>query len=275
MRGGWLRDLGSVGVVVGLMLAVYLLPPDTSLREVRQAGVLRVCAPPDYPPLIQRGNAEPGFEIELLRLIADRMGLRLAIATNSAMARDHNPRNWRISRAQCNLIAGGIGVTPLTRTFLDTTPPHLETGWAMVRMNPDSNAPPPQVIGFYAGLSGMDRVALSRVLLRTGAQIVIVDSLAALQAGMASGRFDAAVTEALIAGHLVQATGGQIGWVTGSVTDIPVAFGLWKGDLTLKRAIVAVLEDLRAAGTLDQLAQRYRIVPIPDRAPGAATGPDA
>jgi hypothetical protein len=42
----------------------------------------------------------------------------------------------------------------------------------------------------------------------------------------------------------------------------PVAFGLWKGDLTLKRRLAEVLDALEREGLTSELAGRYRIVPI-------------
>jgi hypothetical protein len=37
---------------------------------------------------------------------------------------------------------------------------------------------------------------------------------------------------------------------------------LWKGDLTLKRRLVAVIDDLEGEGLTRELARRYRIAPI-------------
>jgi polar amino acid transport system substrate-binding protein/cystine transport system substrate-binding protein/membrane-bound lytic murein transglycosylase F len=39
-------------------------------------------------------------------------------------------------------------------------------------------------------------------------------------------------------------------------------FGLWKGDLTLKRRLVDVIDDLARDGLTHELARRYRIAPI-------------
>ena len=44
-RPRWMGDLITVGGIAALFSAVYLLPPDTSLAQVKQAGILRVCVP--------------------------------------------------------------------------------------------------------------------------------------------------------------------------------------------------------------------------------------
>ena len=49
--GKW-RTILSYVFIFGLLAAVNFLPPDTSLGEVRAAGVLRACVPTAYPPLV-------------------------------------------------------------------------------------------------------------------------------------------------------------------------------------------------------------------------------
>jgi hypothetical protein len=51
-RRRWIGDVITVVGILALFGAVYLLPPDTSLALVKQAGILRVCIPTLYPPLV-------------------------------------------------------------------------------------------------------------------------------------------------------------------------------------------------------------------------------
>src|SRR4051794_13060952 len=73
---GWL-------FIAGLLVCVQWLPPDTSLAEVRRNGMLRVCMPPTYPPLVTGEPQRPGLEVELLRQVADRLGVQLAVTSRS------------------------------------------------------------------------------------------------------------------------------------------------------------------------------------------------
>ena len=106
-------DLITLIIIFGLMGAVYLLPPDTSLSEVRRIGTLKACVPASYPPLVTGDPDMPGFDIDLLGDIASRMGLRLQLNVNPQMGRDFNPRNWRVTRAQCEILAGGVAIATL------------------------------------------------------------------------------------------------------------------------------------------------------------------
>ena len=260
-RPRWVGDVITLTGIAALFGTVYLLPPDTSLAQVKQAGILRICMPALYPPLVTGKPDAPGFDVEFAQAIADRLGVKPIASANPAMGRDFNPRDWNVTRAQCQVLAGGVVVSDTTRSFLDTTPPHLETGWALVAAKiPDTLAE--AKLGFYSGLVGLDRIALSRFLQARKAQIEIVASAEALVEGLRSGRLDAGISEALTARQIAGTLGAQVVWLPESLGRYPVAFGLWKGDLTLKRRLVEVIADLDREGLTRELARRYKIAPI-------------
>jgi polar amino acid transport system substrate-binding protein/cystine transport system substrate-binding protein/membrane-bound lytic murein transglycosylase F len=249
------RDLFPIAIVLGLLAAVYLLPPDRSLAEIREQGALRICVPPAYPPLVTGDAGAPGIDVELLRAIAADIGVSAAFNQNIAMGRDFNPRGWRLTRAQCQVIAGGVVDSPTTRSFLDVTSPYAETGWAAVTTGPFAPLAGHKV-AVFVGVSGLDRLGLSAYLRRAKVKATIVTSLDDLTAGLAAGDFDAALTERLLAAWIA----GRHDWQATPLTELeqyPVAFGLWKGDLTLKRAIGASLARLSRSGQTQAILERY------------------
>lgn len=255
------RDITTVGVLAVLMGSVYLLPPDTSLGEIQRAGLLRACIPPEYPPLVTADPQHPGIEVELLQALAGELGVRLELSRVSAMGRDFNPRSWGLNRAQCQVIAGGVVDSPLTRSFLDVVIPHAETGWAVVTPEPQAAPAVGRLdggrIGVLVGVSGLDRIALSRYLRDRGVQPVIVASAEDLVAGLSEGRFEAAVTEALLAEQIAAAQGWSAAWLKGELERRSLVIGLWKGDLTLKRALAGAFARLEAHGEVGQILERY------------------
>lgn len=257
------RDLLSSLLVLGLLAAVYLLPPDTALQQVRKAGVLRVCVPSSYPPLVTGDPARPGVDIEVLREVAEQLDVRLLPVTNTNMGRDFNPRNWRVTRAQCSVLAGGVVASDLTRSFLDTTTPYLETGWALVGPElPDSLAGVP--VGFHAGISGLDRIALSRYLRAEGADVHIMNGVAALTEALVKNEVQVGVTETIQARQLASTQGWQVAWLPGELPREQVSFGLWKGDLTLKRGIQKALAQLKSNGKLQEIFAEYDLIVLPE-----------
>jgi ABC-type amino acid transport substrate-binding protein len=255
----WRRRLSYLAIFAPLA-AVYLLPPDTSLDEVRKAGALRACVPQRYPPLVTDDPAAPGIDIEILRGLAKNLGLRLDLAPNEAMGRDFNPRSWHVTRAQCEVLAGGIVASPVTRSFLETSPPYEETGWAFIAPTTLAGIEGRRA-GVLAAASGLDRIALARYLREQRVAVTIVPVAADLVAGLRDGRFEFAVTERLLAGQIAAREGSQAGWkVEWAPAELPrhaLVFGLWKGDLTLKRAIVGAMAQLARDGETAAILARY------------------
>lgn len=259
--GGVVRDLFGVLVSVALFGLVYLLPPDTSLSQVRQSGVLRVCVPPSYPPLVSGNPLAPGIDVEVVQAVARRLGLRVQLNPVAAMGQDWNPRQWRLTRAQCQLIAGGVVDTETTRSFLDVSPAYLETGWALLAVEPLSSLAGARV-GVYGGVPGLDRVALSRFLRAQGATVTVVSSAADLERWLSAGRFDAAVTEALIARQIAYDRDWTVWWMPEPMPRHGIVLGMWRGDTTLKRAVVRALQDVERSGELVEILLRYELAPI-------------
>ena len=260
-RSRRLRDLRPLLAIVFLLAAVYLLPTDTSLDQIRQAGVLRACVPTSLPPLVTGNQADPGIDVEILQHIADDIGVRLLLLTNSGIGRDFNPHNWRVTRAQCQIIAGGVIASTTTRSFLETTQPHLETGWALILPVPlDTLAD--STVGFFAGVTGLDRIALSRFLRDQQARARIVNDVPILVDGLYQGEFAAGVSEALTARVIAGENDWQVQWLPEALGREPVALGLWKSDLTLKRSVERALQRLERRGGLQEIIERYEIAPI-------------
>jgi polar amino acid transport system substrate-binding protein/cystine transport system substrate-binding protein/membrane-bound lytic murein transglycosylase F len=250
------RDFGAIVVVLALLVAVTMLPSDTSLSEVRASSALRACVPAAYPPLVTGDPDRPGIDIELLRAVAARIGVDLSLNVNDAIGRDFNPRNWGLNRGQCQVIAGGVVDSDQTRSFLETGPSYAKTGWAMI-----SPAPVADLKGLTVGVltlvSGLDRIGLASYLRRAGARIEVVRTQDDLVAGIAGRRFDVGITEALLAGRLAADNGWTAAWLPPELRRYNVVFGLWKGDVTLKRAIDQAFDDLASDGTIAAILDRY------------------
>jgi ABC-type amino acid transport substrate-binding protein len=260
-----LRRLLPYLLIFGLLAGVQALPPDTSLREVRTAGVLRACMPPSYPPLVT-GNAEaPGIDVELLQALAKQIGVRLVTTANAAIGQDFNPRNWNLTRAQCEVLAGGVVASPVTRSFMETSPSYAETGWAFVLPKPLADLQGRRV-GVLTALSGLDRLALSRFLRAQKAEIVVTANAAEFTRGLRENRFELGVTEKLLADQIAAREGFATAWAPAELPRFPIVLGLWKGDLTLKRAIVDGLEVLRRDGDMARILTRYTGEPPAQRA---------
>lgn len=250
-------DLAGLATVAALLLLVGLLPPDTSLAEIRRTGALKACVPTSYPPLVTGDAAAPGIDVEVLTALAERLGVRLVLNENAAMGRDFNPRNWGLNRATCEVVAGGVVDTDLTRSFLETSPSYAETGWATLSPAPLEGGVAGRTVGVLTILSGLDRIGLSGYLRAEGASARILPDAGALVAAIAGGEVSAGITEALLAGSLARPHGWTVALLPPEVARYRLVFGLWKGDLTLKRAIDRAFAELEAEGEIDAILDAY------------------
>ncbi len=259
-RGQLTRDFSGLAVVVGLLLLVTFLPPDTSLSEVEAKGAIRACVPTAYPPLVTGDPDRPGIDIELLRAVAGELGVRLVIATNDAIGRDFNPRHWNVTRGVCEVLAGGVVNSQLTRSFLDMGPAYAQTGWAIVAPEPLDDIEG-HTLGALTLISGLDRIGLASYLRRRNVTVRVVRSGEDLAAGIAGGSLDGGVTEALLAAGLAAEKDWWTAPLPAELARYDLVFGLWKGDLTLKRKIVAAFAKLEADGRLAAILERYGVEP--------------
>jgi hypothetical protein len=87
--------------------------------------------------------------------------------------------------------------------------------------------------------------------------LTITPDVAEFVEGLRAGRFEIGITEWLLAGQLAADNGWSVAWMPAELPRYPVALGLWKGDLTLKRAIADGLEKLRRDGEVARIIARY------------------
>jgi ABC-type amino acid transport substrate-binding protein len=252
----WAGNLSGPVLAVALILLVTLLPPDTSLRVVTANNAIRACVPTSYPPLVTGDPDVPGIDIEILRAVADHIGVELRISPSDAMGHDFNPRNWAINRAKCEVLAGGVVDSALTQSFLDTGPAYATTGWAIMAPAP-LEAIDGLTIGVLTNISGLDRIGLASYLRHRDVTVRVVRNSRELVDGIVGGTFDAGVTETLLAGGLGAGNDWWVALMPEELTRYNLVFGLWKGDVTLKREIVAAFRQMEADGTLVAILGRY------------------
>ena len=158
------------------------------------------------------------------------------------------------------MLAGGFIDSTLIRSFLDTGPPYAETGWAIVAPIPLENIDS-LTVGALTNISGLDRIGLSRYLRDQSVKVRVMRNSQELVDGIASGELDGGVTEALLAGKLAVDNDWWVNSLPDELARYNLVFGLWKGDLTLKREMVQAFRQLESDGTLAAILERYVQLP--------------
>jgi hypothetical protein len=87
--------------------------------------------------------------------------------------------------------------------------------------------------------------------------VTILADAGELAQGLRDRKFDFGVTEFLLAGQIASSEGWKVEWAPRPLVRYPLVLGLWKGDLTLKRAIVSGLDRLERNGNVAAIMARY------------------
>lgn len=259
-RNRWLSTAINIGIIVVGLTAVSFLPADTSLKERRDAGFIKLCVPPAFPPLVTGNPEAPGYDIELMQMIADRMGLRLVVNKLASIGADFNPRNWLLTRAQCDVIAGGVADSEQTRGYLQTIPTDAVTGWVLVAREGTTPAAGDSV-AVLPGTSGLNRLAVSGWLRESGFKAKPARNSEQFKAELLSGAVSFGVTERFIAASAkLEDADFSLFWLPEQSVQLTVtAIGMWKGDQTLKSEIIHSLSEVKASKAYELLRERYQI----------------
>ena len=107
-------DSGSAGIVSDADLS--------STYELVSPGTLTVCADPPYAPFeFEQDGVLTGYDIELSRAVAERLGLGMDVVDTSFEAVESGA-----SLTGCDLNASGISITPARQRIMAFTSPVLD-----------------------------------------------------------------------------------------------------------------------------------------------------
>lgn len=255
-KNRWVQAAVNIAFIAVFLFAISFLPPDNSLAEIRRTGVIKLCVPRHFPPLAQDDPQDPGFDVELVRMIAEEIGVRMTVNVMISMGQDFNPRNWRLTRGQCNIIAGGVADTVQTRNFLQTIPTDIENGWVAVSR---TGEPPMRgtVWAVWPGSSGLDRISLSSWVREQGVTPRLIRSPDELAPLLDSAEIDGAIVERFVA-SAANLSGHSIFWLAPErFRHYPMALGLWKGDQTLYRAVEKSLRTIKGTEMFASMTIHY------------------
>jgi len=238
---GWRRPLRDVVLLAGFLGAVSFLPADTSLAERQASGQLRYCVADQKSPLIRNPEtAAPGPELALMEAAASRLGVQLRLVEVANIGRSFNPADWNITRAQCDVLGGGLADSAANRGFMTLIPTGQQI--ALRRTGAAEEPAAGTTIGVFSGTAGIDRVRLSGFMRSRGWQAVPLRREADLRAWIAGGA--PAILSSLT--PLPEGTAHHpLPPEAGEVSDL--VFGLWRGDTTFTRAFRSALGQGRQA----------------------------
>jgi polar amino acid transport system substrate-binding protein len=227
-----------------------------SLEAIHQRGALTLCAHPNALPFASRRDAVPGFQVEIGRELAKRLGVSLE-------------QHWVINsfqyrRADCDIILDAIADRAvLAEVGLRMSRPYHRSGVALA-------------VGSGSSATSLADLGAGR---RVGVQVGSLASMILSKRGVETSpfAFEDDIMDALAKGEIEAAavTPAAIGWFNrahpggrvrriAAFEDDPnlnwnVAVGMVSPDDKLILGIDAALEALLADGTLARIYARYDV----------------
>ncbi len=225
------------------------------LAEVKQLGEIAVCANPNALPYAADDPRTPGFQIEIARAVAARLGVRLRV--------DWIVPRMRASTADCDILMDTILGPGLHPPSIRTSVPYQASGVALAFAKGT-----PTVAGYKQLHEGMKVGILmnslaSLIVSRTGAAMVPFGFEDDLVKGIARGDVTAgAVSPATVGYYNLKHPDQPLSLVLAE--DEPelrwnVAVGLRRADEPMIAAINEALTALLTDGTVAGIYARYGI----------------
>lgn len=226
------------------------------MAEIKERGALALCANPNALPHASDKPDRPGFQIEIARAVAQRMGLKLTV--------DWIVPRMRASNVDCDMLLDTIAVAEIYGSRVSLSIPYQRSGVAL------GIGPRAAAVKSFADLKPGVRVG------------VMVNSVASVLLGkrelttvpyafedemvedLASGKLDAAASSPAPIGYYRQTHPDANVRLVYAYDDEPelawnVAIGLRRADDALVEAVNRALAALLADGTIARIYAGYGI----------------
>lgn len=262
----WRPHFGSnapCGLAVVTFFAFLIVAPTFArpLDQVRESGIIALCAHPNALPFSAKAGDRHGFQIELGEAIAREIGVRLE--THWAVAA------YDLNRADCDFVLDAIAdAEAQAESRLKLSKSYGSSGVTLAVRSDNGT------IHAFADLAAAGKIG------------ILPGSMAAMYLGQhgvhtSPAGFESDLLDEVAAGELVGAavTPTAIGYYNAQHTERPMkaiavfaaigelnwnlAVGLAKPDAALTAAIDAALEKLVAAGAVKAIYARYGVALAP------------
>jgi polar amino acid transport system substrate-binding protein len=223
-------------------------PAPSLVRE----GVLTVCTDMPYEPFeFEKGGKPVGFDVDLVQLVADRLGLGLDMVDT---AFDDIASGESLNKGRCDVAISAMTITGERARVLNFSSPYFDAAQALVvekGSGLDSLADlAGRKIGVQAGTTGELYVTDKAP---DGAEVIAFEDAAAMGAAMEDGRVVATVYDNTVVGDVVEANPDL---KVATEFDTGEQYGMAvrrNGGVELLRTINDVLATLKEDGGYDEL----------------------
>ena len=243
-----------------ILTAAFALAEDTGLADIMAKGNLVMGFDEAYPPMgfVDENGEHVGFDIDLAKEVAKRMGIELVLQPISWDAKE-----LELSSKKIDCIWSGLTITEERRQQMLFTMPYLANEQIMVVMADSGIASVAdtagKVLGTQAGSASVDVLEANPAVKDALAEIALSDDFVAALMDLRLGGIDVLLIDSVVGNYYI------------AQQDDPAAFSVLpevlqaeeygiavrQGEETLADAINAQLIAIQEDGTLDAIRANW------------------
>jgi len=230
---------------------------DTSLDDIKKAGVMKVGLSDDFPPFEYRDSSNNliGFDIDMANAIAGKLGVKAEFVTT-----EFSGIILALNSDKFDMIISGLSQTAEREQQISFAGPYLQSGQAII-VPADSTIKTVadlkgKVIGAQLGSTGEE--AAKKV--EGAKEIKTYDKVTEeLQDLLIGGRIDAVITDKPVGGYYIENSGSKDKYkiLSEMLTKEPMGIGLEKSDAALTTEVQKIYDGLVADGTMSKISIKW------------------
>lgn len=256
------RTLIAAGIALAALAASAAMPASAeTLADITQRGSLRVAVPQDFPPFGSVGTdmAPQGYDIDMAKLIADRLGVKLELTPVTSAN--------RIPFLQTNkvdLVISSLGKNAEREKVIDFSTPYAPFfsgvfGPADVTA-PDAAALAGKTLGVTRGAT--EDLEITKIAPADAVINRYEDNNGTISAFL-SGQVELIATGNVVAAAILERNPPKRPELKFLVQNSPCYIGMNKGEIALKSKVDEIIAAAKADGSLNAISQKWLRADLP------------
>lgn len=232
---------------------------DDSLKKVQEKGKFVLGLDDSFPPMGYRDEDGEivGFDIDTAREVCRRLGVELV-----AQPIDWAAKEQELQTGNIDCIWNGFTITEERLKAMTFSEPYVDNAQvAVVKISSGINTLSDlkgKIIGVQAGSSAEDAIEDTEGFKESVKEIVEFDDNLMALMDLEIGGVDAVIMDLLVANDNISRSGKGIFKVLDEgLANEEYGIGFRKGDVALRDAVQAALNDMAADGTLAGIAEKW------------------
>jgi polar amino acid transport system substrate-binding protein len=232
---------------------------DTSLADIKAKGKFVVGLDDTFAPMGFRDattNEIVGFDIDLANEAAKRMGVKA----------EFKPVDWAgvtlsLNNKDIDVIWNGLTITEERKQQINYTKPYIKNSQLIVTLAGSSIKTKAdlagKVVATQLGSSSVDAINADSKTAATFKELKKFDTFTTALAELKAGRADAVVIDALVGNYYMAKEPGVYSTLTENFGEEEMGVGVRKTDETFLAELNKVLDEMKADGTFDKIAEKW------------------